>query len=248
MSLILFVISIFISFVVVRIGGIALELTGIEWSLAKFQALSLFTGTGFTTRESELIAATPQRRRIATVLMVLGSAGLVTLIAALANSIRSPEALGQLTIPFLDLVFPSYLLPLINLAVIVLAVAIAYKAFAWAHRSGRLTNFIRRRLLKRGVVRPVNYEELLVATGGYGISKVDVLAGNPHVGLELRQTNLRQRDITVLAIERDQGLLPNPGAATVIEVGDQLVCFGRLGRIKDELGADRPQEDGAAPG
>jgi len=237
-SLILFVLSIFISFTVVRIGGIALELTGLEWSLAKYQALSLFTGTGFTTRESELVTATPQRRRIASVLMVVGNAGLVTLIATLANSIRAPTALEQLTIPFIDLVFPSTWVPLINLVVIALTVLLAYRAFAWLHQTGRLTNFIRRRLLKRRMVQPVNYEELLVSTGGYGISKVEVLAANPYAGQELRGTKLRQRDITVLAIERGQELIPNPGAEATIAVGDRLICFGRLGRIKDELGVD----------
>lgn len=238
MSLILFVLSIFISFTVVRIGGIALELTGLEWSLAKYQALSLFTGTGFTTRESELVTATPQRRRIASVLMVLGNAGLVTLVATLANSIRAPAVFEQLRIPLLDLFFPSSWLPLINLAVISLTVLLAYRAFAWLHQSGRLTNFIRRRLLKRRMVQPVNYEELLVSTGGYGISKVEVLEANPHVGQELRETELRQRDITVLAIERGAELIPNPSATATITTGDRLICFGRLGRIKEELGVE----------
>jgi Trk-type K+ transport system membrane component len=49
MNLILFVLATLISFVAVRIGAVALHLTGVEWSQAKFQALSCFTGTGFTT-------------------------------------------------------------------------------------------------------------------------------------------------------------------------------------------------------
>ena len=80
-------IVIFVSFVVVRIGAIAFELTGLEWSLAKFQSLSCFTGTGFTTKEAELITGNPQRRKIASVLMVLGNAGLVILIASFVSSL-----------------------------------------------------------------------------------------------------------------------------------------------------------------
>jgi len=98
MNLLLFIIVIIVSFIVVRIGAIAFQLTGLEWSLAKFQALSCFTSTGFTTREAELITSDPRRRRIASVLIVLGHAGFVTMIATFANTIR-PRA-TRLSIPF----------------------------------------------------------------------------------------------------------------------------------------------------
>ena len=69
MNLILFIIAIVAAFIIVRIGAIAFQLTGLEWSLAKFQALSCFTSTGFTTKEAELITGNPQRRRIASILI-----------------------------------------------------------------------------------------------------------------------------------------------------------------------------------
>ena len=55
MNLAIFIIVLIVSFVIVRIGAIAFQITGLEWSLAKFQALSCFTATGFTTKEAELI-------------------------------------------------------------------------------------------------------------------------------------------------------------------------------------------------
>ncbi|MHC4256266.1 MAG: TrkA C-terminal domain-containing protein, partial [Planctomycetota bacterium] len=67
MGLFLFIIVLVVSFIAVRIGAIAFQLTGLNWELAKFQALSCFTGTGFTTRESELIVGHGQRRKIASV-------------------------------------------------------------------------------------------------------------------------------------------------------------------------------------
>ena len=102
--ILLFILTLTVSFIVVRVGAIAFQLTGLEWSLAKFQALSCFTGTGFTTREAELITGNPQRRRIASVLMVLGNAGLVTLILTGASTIISEEdilsALSKSYLPF----------------------------------------------------------------------------------------------------------------------------------------------------
>ena len=62
-------IAILVSFIAVRIGGFALQLTGIEPDVARFQALSAFSGTGFTTREAERVVGHRTRRRIVTILI-----------------------------------------------------------------------------------------------------------------------------------------------------------------------------------
>lgn len=107
MSVILFIIVLVASFIIVRIGAVAFQLTGLEWSLAKFQSMSCFSGTGFTTREAELITGDKRRRRIASVLMVLGNAGLVTMIATVASALNPENTLlGWLSksyLPFLPL-------------------------------------------------------------------------------------------------------------------------------------------------
>lgn len=46
MNLILFITTLLIALVTVRVGAVAFQLTGLEWSLAKFQALSCFTWGG----------------------------------------------------------------------------------------------------------------------------------------------------------------------------------------------------------
>ena len=88
MSVILLIVFISISYLIVRIGAIALELTGMERAKARFQALSAFTGTGFTTREAEAVINHPRRRKIVTYLMILGNAGIVTVIATFVVSLR----------------------------------------------------------------------------------------------------------------------------------------------------------------
>lgn len=60
------------SLVCVRTGAVALERTGIGPEKARFQALSAFTNTGFTTREAEEITRFPIRRKIIAILIVLG--------------------------------------------------------------------------------------------------------------------------------------------------------------------------------
>ncbi|MFA5411633.1 MAG: potassium transporter TrkA, partial [Candidatus Omnitrophota bacterium] len=76
-------IIILLSIIVVRIGAVALELTGLSPEIASFQAQSAFSGVGFTTLESEAIVTHPLRRRIVRVLILLGSAGITTSMATL---------------------------------------------------------------------------------------------------------------------------------------------------------------------
>ncbi len=95
-------ISIFVllrlSVFVLRIASIALRLTGLEESQAKFQSLSAFTGTGFTTGEAEMIVNYPVRRRIVSMLMVIGNLGLVTVLATLVTSLVNTEGEPQAVI------------------------------------------------------------------------------------------------------------------------------------------------------
>lgn len=235
MNLLLFLVTIIVSFIAVRIGAIAFQLTGLEWSLAKFQALSCFSGTGFTTKEAELITGNPQRRRIASVLMVFGNAGLVTLIATFANSLRPNTIVPKFTIPFLHFVFPSSLLPWINLMVIVVSIYFIYRFFTHTKITRKITNLLKAKIIKREIINPVSFEELLVATGGYGVSSIEVCKDSPVLNKTLQDSDLRSHDITVLAIERKENIIPNPSAEVKIVLEDRLICFGRLENIRREL-------------
>jgi len=75
-----------ITVLVVRAGGIALRLTGLDAERVDFQALSAVTGTGFTTRESELVVADPRRRRIVGGLMIFGDVVFASVIGLMVGS------------------------------------------------------------------------------------------------------------------------------------------------------------------
>lgn len=235
MNLLLFFIILIVSFIVVRIGAIAFELTGLEWSLAKFQALSCFTGTGFTTKEAELITGHPQRRRIASVLIVLGHAGLVTLIATFANSLRTDIIMPKFRLPILHTILPSNLLPWINLAIIAFVIYALYKIFTHTGFAVKFTDFLRTRIVKKDIIKRVSFEELMVATGGYGVSQIEVCKDSPILNKTLAESELRHWDITILTVEREGQTIPNPSADIRILLGDRLTCFGKLGNIRNKL-------------
>ena len=55
MSIFVLVIVIFLSALIIKVGAISLRMTGLDRETVAFQALSAFTGTGFTTSESDLL-------------------------------------------------------------------------------------------------------------------------------------------------------------------------------------------------
>jgi hypothetical protein len=235
MNLLIFVIILFVSFIIVRLGAIAFALTGLGWSLATFQSLSCFTGTGFTTKEAELITGHPQRRRIASYLIVLGRAGLVSMVATFANSIRPSEIISKFTIPLVHLVVPSNLVPWINLGIIIISIYMIYMLFTHTKFAKKITDILRAHILKRSMIKPVSFEELLIATGGYGVSKIEVCQTSPAVNKSISEADMRRHDILILAIERKGETITNPPPETVILLGDNLVCFGKLEKIRREL-------------
>ncbi|MBN1795102.1 MAG: hypothetical protein JW804_00355 [Sedimentisphaerales bacterium] len=237
MSIMLFIIVLVASFIVVRIGAVAFQLTGLEWSLAKFQSLSCFSGTGFTTKEAELITGHPQRRRIASVLMVLGNAGLVTLIAAVASALNPQNTMlvwfsSKSLLPFS---IPPWLVMWVNLSIIIIAIYVTYKVFTNTKLTHKLTNYLRKKIIRRQQFGKVSFEELTVATGGYGVTRIQVNQNSPVLDKTLIEAGLRKMDINILAIIRGETTIANPGADNKIGLSDELICFGKLGEIRDKL-------------
>jgi Trk-type K+ transport system membrane component len=207
-----------VSFLIVRVGAVALELSGMQRHKARFQALSAFTGTGFTTRESEMIVNHPRRRRIVTFLMVLGNAGIVSVIATFVLSMVSSRGILRPSLKFVGIV------------VFVLA-------FFWVVSREKITNVltekIKQKLMTHMDLERITVEEVLHQAQGYGIAIVEVSQTSRLAGLPLALSDLRNQGITVLSIERDGVPIPIPSAQEEIRQGDRLVCYGLLESIRE---------------
>ena len=64
LALLLFSMIILLYWVMTELFTFFFRLTGLPDERARFQVISLLTGTGFTTRESEFILASRKRRRL----------------------------------------------------------------------------------------------------------------------------------------------------------------------------------------
>ena len=75
----------------------------------------------------------------------------------------------------------------------------------------------------------------MIATGGYGVSQIEISKESPIIDKTLLESDLRRLDISVLAIERKGKTMPNPSADTKFLLGDKIMCFGKLENIRKEL-------------
>ena len=83
---ILFALIVLIYWVISEMFTILFRFTGLPDEKARFQVLSLLTGTGFTTRESEMILTTPRRRRLARITMLFGYVFNLTIVTVIINA------------------------------------------------------------------------------------------------------------------------------------------------------------------
>ena len=90
----LFAILILLYWVISEVFTVLFRLIGLPEEKARFQVISLLTGTGFTTRESEMILSTRSRRRLARITVLFGYVFNITFVSTVVNVFLSAGAGG----------------------------------------------------------------------------------------------------------------------------------------------------------
>lgn len=207
-----------VSLIVTRVATVILVASGMSRQSARFQARSAFTGTGFTTTESEGVVNHPLRRKVVMTLMLLGNAGIVASASTLILGFRGggvPNAgwrILELVAGLMGLVFIS--------------------RSSWADR--RLTALIGR-VLKRYTDLPTrDLDGLLDLSGSYEVSELAVDPGDWVANRTLRELGLRDEGVAVLGITRPGGHYQGaPVGSTTILAGDALVLYGQAECLKE---------------
>ncbi|WP_456423039.1 TrkA C-terminal domain-containing protein [Thermococcus sp.] len=214
-ALLSLILVITLSLIIVRIGSTALEMTGLSKEVASFQAQSAFSGTGFTTSESEYVVSHPVRRKIIRILIFLGSAGITSTIATLVITFVG-KSRGETK---------SYLIILAG------SLAALYVIFT----SKRIERWMRRwirKFLARAFpqLKVYDYTQLLGITRGYSISQILVKKNSWLANRTLKELELDKEGILVLGIYRKVGnkevYIGVPRGETLIKAGDILICYG----------------------
>ncbi len=85
----------------------------------------------------------------------------------------------------------------------------------------------------------LDVRQRLTVSSGYGVAELLVREGAHILGKTIGQSGLRDRDITVLTLTRGTKVIPNPRGNRELEVGDRLLCFGKLDEMRGLVPARR---------
>ncbi len=223
-SIIALLVVFFVSYLIVQVGAMAYELTGMDREAARFQALSAFTGAGFTTRVSELVVRHPIRRRVTSSLIILGYAGTAGVVASMLASFHDHDAMAVAS----------------NLMLIALFLTALWYVSGWI--GIEVGDFVRRILAPRLTGERVPHEELLLYQRGFGITRIEVPADSRVVGLSLRDLDLRAFGLQVLAVEEDNDVHPIPSPDWCFEPGQHLIVYGRVQNVQGAFGPEQPAD------
>jgi len=217
---------IMISIIVVRIGSVALTMTGLSRDIAMFQAQSAFSGTGFTTSEAESVVSHATRRHIIRMLMLMGNAGFTTVVATLVLTFYRGTSLDA-AIRFGCIAVGLFVL--------------------WRFGVSRFFDRIMTRLIRAALARWTSldvhdYAKLLEIERGYTVSQLTVGPSHWVRSRRLSDLQLSREGVLVLSIEKsDHTYYGVVTGGMMVSEGDTLTCYGQEEQLR-EL-ALRQQDD-----
>jgi hypothetical protein len=218
-----------LSVLIVRVAAVALTHTGLSRQVASFQALSAFSGTGFTTPESEKVVNHPVRRGIIRMLMRLGNAGIVT-------------SMATLIVAFINLQTTTHLM-------LSLAILVGGLIFLWLFARSKWVDRHLSTLISRALKRFTNldvhdFSSLLHLAGEYRVVEMMVEPEGWLANKTLIELDLPKHGVMVMGIVRRNGdYVGTPRGLTRIMPDDNLILYGRTPSFQK---LDRKQRAGAA--
>ena len=199
---------------------ILFRFTGLDREKASFQVVSLLTGSGFTTAESELVTSSLQRRRLAKITMLFGYVFNITFVSAFVNVFLSFKQ-TEITNFLYDVAIP---IAIFILLVIVLRIP---QVTAFADKT------LERVISK--VFRDREYNPLTV---------IDNVGGKTLAGITLKHLPESLKDkkmadnglkkdhaIIVLLVEDANGVPNDVHASTVLHENDRITVLGDYNTI-----------------
>ncbi|WML41624.1 TrkA C-terminal domain-containing protein [Neobacillus sp. OS1-2] len=194
---------------VIEIFVILFRLTGLKVEVSRFQVISMMTGTGFTTAESELILGHPIRRRLGSFLILFGALSLAVIISSISQFLSSGLRTKEILLAAAATVAVFGLLKLDSVQ------RLLARVFA-----GKLSRKIELADLPIRDVFLKNKEDTLLNLHIYQDSE---LANRTLSGVLVNHVEL---EIIVLFIQRGKVRIIKNIYDTTIQEGDQLLLFG----------------------
>lgn len=211
LPVLVFLLALTISLIVIRVGTMALMLTGLSREAARFQAHSAFTGVGFTTHESEAIVEHPVRRHLTMGLMMLGNIGMATVIATLTATLLSESTSEHWGL---------------SLGVLALGILILWLLVTSNWIEKQMNRPIAFALQHFTTLNVRDYVSLLELSSGFAVTELVVEPNDWVAGKTLIELGLAREGILVLGIRHNGSYIGAPSSCNLITAGDTIVIYG----------------------
>lgn len=199
---------------VIEIAVMLFRMTGLDKNIARYQVISMLTGTGFTTQESALIIDHPIRRRISGGLILFGYFSLAVIISSIATLLSNDLRIELLII----------------LVVIMLFVLLFFKNKV-IYRN--LENRFEHEMDTEYNLEDWPMKTALVLTEEEMVAIIEIRHDSKYIGSKGKTLVEEHQDIVLLTIRRGDETLRFDLFEVVLQEGDKIMIIGEEKIVKE---------------
>ncbi|MEK4066729.1 hypothetical protein [Peribacillus sp. FSL R5-0717] len=212
---VLFMLLYFIIIVlVIEISVTLMKLTGLKGTVARFQVISMLTGTGFTTDESKSIIDHPIRRKISMFLILFGAFSLAVIISSISTLLTDDLRLMELSI----------------IIGILLVLTILVKV---PFLNNRLSNKMKSEMYNHYELWEHPIEEVLFLEDEDVVMEIDIYEDSEFIDVKAFDVISDGADINILFIESGEVKIRKELYEYKIKLGDNLFLYGNKKEIEE---------------
>ncbi|MED3786104.1 hypothetical protein P4576_02425 [Peribacillus frigoritolerans] len=212
---VLFMLLYFIIIVlVIEISVTLMKLTGLKGTVARFQVISMLTGTGFTTDESKSIIDHPVRRKISMFLILFGAFSLAVIISSISTLLTDDLRLMELSI----------------IIGILLVLTILVKV---PFLNNRLSSKMKSEMYNHYELWEHPIEEVLFLEDEDVVMEIDIYEDSEFIDVKAFDVISHGADINILFIESGEVKIRKELYEYKIKLGDNLFLYGNKKEIEE---------------
>ncbi|MED4634419.1 hypothetical protein P9443_16080 [Peribacillus frigoritolerans] len=212
---VLFMLLYFIIIVlVIEISVTLMKLTGLKGTVARFQVISMLTGTGFTTDESKSIIDHPIRRKISMFLILFGAFSLAVIISSISTLLTDDLRLMELSI----------------IIGILLVLTVLVKV---PFLNNRLSNKMKSEMYNHYELWEHPIEEVLFLEDEDVVMEIDIYEDSEFIDVKAFDVISHGADINILFIESGEVKIRKELYEYKIKLGDNLFLYGNKKEIEE---------------
>ncbi|WP_079505407.1 TrkA C-terminal domain-containing protein [Mesobacillus jeotgali] len=216
MGILFIFIYLFIVFTVIEINTSIFIATGLDRTVARFQVISMLTGTGFTTGESELIIDHPVRRKLGAFLILFGAFSLAVIISAISKLLED-------TFYTMEIAYAA--------GGLLVLVFILRAPKVQALMTGKLKSEMK----ENYELADLPISDVLLMDEDDEVREIAIKEDSQYADMTFDEIVDADDDIMLLFIKRGEINIRNKAYNTKLEPGDKLILYGNNPKIEEKF-------------